>query len=219
MSQENLEVMRTAMEAFNRRDGKGFDAFLTKDAEIVPVRVALEGTVYSGPNAATQFLRGVISSGFSQHAVARPPHLLHGHRATALRDTARAMSEENVEVVRRAFEASKRRDDDEVFPLYDPEVEIESGYDGRVYRGLDGVRAFFRDWLEVWDEIDWEAEEWIDAGDHVIALLRVSGRGKLSGVPVERSEAHLWTLRDGKLLRLKVFDSKDGALEAAGLRE
>lgn len=116
------------------------------------------------------------------------------------------MSEENVEVVRRAFEASKRRDNDEVFPLYDPEVEIESGYDGRVYRGPGGVRAFFRDWLEVWDEIDWEAEEWIDGGDRVIALLHVSGRGKLRGVPVERSEAHLWTLRDGKLWRLGALD-------------
>jgi ketosteroid isomerase-like protein len=129
------------------------------------------------------------------------------------------MSEENVEVVRQAFEASKRGDDDEVFSLYDPEVEIESDYDGRVYRGLDGVRAFFRDWLEVWDEIDWEAEEWIDVGEHVVALLHVSGRGKLSGVTVERREAHLWTLREGKLLRLRVFETKDEAVEAAGLRE
>jgi ketosteroid isomerase-like protein len=124
-----------------------------------------------------------------------------------------------VEVVRQAFEASKRRDDDEVFPLYDPEVEIESGYDGRVYRGLDGVRAFFRDWLEVWDEIDWEVKEWIDAGDHVIALMHTWGRGKMSGVSVERREAHLWTLREGKLRRLRVFETKDEALEAAGLSE
>jgi ketosteroid isomerase-like protein len=59
MSQENVEIMRAAMEAFNRRDGKVFDAFLAKDAEILPVRVALEGTVYRGPNAATQYCTAV----------------------------------------------------------------------------------------------------------------------------------------------------------------
>ena len=129
------------------------------------------------------------------------------------------MSQENVDVVRRAFEASKRHDNNAAFRLYDPEVEIESSYDGRVYWGLDGVRAFFRDWLEVWDEISWEVEEWIDGGDHVIALMHLRGRGKMSGVPVERSEAHLWKLRDARLLRLRVFATKDEALETAGLSE
>jgi ketosteroid isomerase-like protein len=129
------------------------------------------------------------------------------------------MSQENVEVVREAFEASMRHDNDEVFLLYDPEVEIVSEYDGRTYRGLDGVRTFFRDFLEVFDELGWEVKEWIDGGDHVIALMHTWGRGKMSGVAVERSEAHVWTLRNGKLHRLRVFETKDQALEAAGLRE
>jgi uncharacterized protein len=129
------------------------------------------------------------------------------------------MSEENVEAVRQAFEASTRRDNDAVFRLYDPEVEIESEYDGRTYRGLDGVRAFNRDVLEVWDEFDWDVEEWIDAGDQVIAVMHARARGKMSGVTVERSEAHLWTLREGKLQRLRVFQTKDEAREAAGLEE
>ena len=42
MSQENVEALKAAMEAFNRRDGSGFDALLAEDAEIVPVRVAVE---------------------------------------------------------------------------------------------------------------------------------------------------------------------------------
>jgi ketosteroid isomerase-like protein len=62
MSQENVEIMRSALEAFNRRDGESFDAFLSTDAEIVPVRVALEGTVYRGPNAATQYCAAVEGS-------------------------------------------------------------------------------------------------------------------------------------------------------------
>jgi ketosteroid isomerase-like protein len=54
MSQENVERMRTAMEAFNRRDGEAFDGFLAGEAEILPVRAALEGTIYRGPHAGTQ---------------------------------------------------------------------------------------------------------------------------------------------------------------------
>ena len=59
MSQENVEALKAAMEAFNRRDGSGFDALLAEDAEIVPVRVAVEGTVYRGRNAATQYCAAV----------------------------------------------------------------------------------------------------------------------------------------------------------------
>jgi hypothetical protein len=57
MSQENVEAMRAAMEAFNRRDGEGFGVLLAGDVEIVPVRVVLEGTVYRGPDAAPPVLR------------------------------------------------------------------------------------------------------------------------------------------------------------------
>jgi ketosteroid isomerase-like protein len=62
MSQENVEIMRAAIEAFNRRDGEGFGALLAVDAEIVPVRAALEGTVYRGRTAATQYGAAVESS-------------------------------------------------------------------------------------------------------------------------------------------------------------
>src|SRR6187200_2065300 len=59
MSLENVEVVRAAMEAFNRRDGEGFGALLAGDVEIVPVRAALEGTTYSGPDAAPQYCAAV----------------------------------------------------------------------------------------------------------------------------------------------------------------
>src|SRR6266480_4651599 len=74
------------------------------------------------------------------------------------------MSRENVEVVRRALEASTRRDNEATFALYDPEVEIYGQVDGAVYRGLTGVRVFFRDWFAAWSELSYDAEEWIDAG-------------------------------------------------------
>src|SRR5256885_15917624 len=62
MSQQNLEVMRAAMEACNRRDGERFGAFLSRDAEIMPVRAALEGTTYRGPDAAAQYCAAVDES-------------------------------------------------------------------------------------------------------------------------------------------------------------
>jgi ketosteroid isomerase-like protein len=62
MSQENVEAVRAAMEAFNRRDGKAFGALLTKDAEIMPVRAVLEGTAYRGPDAASQYCAAVDES-------------------------------------------------------------------------------------------------------------------------------------------------------------
>jgi SnoaL-like domain len=62
MSQANVEIMRAAIEAFNRRDGEGFGAFLANDAEIVPVRAALEGTVNRGPDAAAQYCAAVDES-------------------------------------------------------------------------------------------------------------------------------------------------------------
>jgi ketosteroid isomerase-like protein len=62
MSQENVDTMRAAIEAFNRRDGEGFGALLAEDAEIVPVRAALEGTVYRGRNAGTEYCAAVEAS-------------------------------------------------------------------------------------------------------------------------------------------------------------
>jgi uncharacterized protein len=133
------------------------------------------------------------------------------------------MSQENVEVVRRAWQALARRDNEAAFALYDPEVEIDltgSGFPGAgVYHGLEGVRSWNREWLGAFGGFSADVEEWIDAGEQVIAMVRWHGRGKLSGTPAQMLRAHVWTLRDGKLLRLRIYDDKATALEAAGLRE
>jgi ketosteroid isomerase-like protein len=71
----------------------------------------------------------------------------------------------------------------------------------------------------VWDEYGSEVEELIDAGNHVIAVIRSWGRGKQSEAAVETGEHHVWTLRDGKLWRLRVYPDEAEALEAVGLWE
>ena len=131
------------------------------------------------------------------------------------------MSQENVKVVREAWEASERQDNEALFPLYDADVEIQGpfGLDDCVFRGLTGVQEFWRDWLASWGELESDVEEWIDAGDDVIAVMHVWGQGKRSGVPVETRQSHVWTVREGKLWRLRVYRTKEEALKAVGLEE
>jgi ketosteroid isomerase-like protein len=135
------------------------------------------------------------------------------------------MTEENVEVVRRAWEAAWVRNDNETaLALYDPEVQIDLTAvphvgQSRVYFGLEGVQEWLRDLLASFGEMKVEVEEWIDAGERVIAMVHNYGRGKRSGVAVDKPEAHLWTVRDGLLVRLQIFPTRSDALEAAGLSE
>ena len=133
------------------------------------------------------------------------------------------MSQENVEVVRQAWGAFVRHDNEAALALYDPEIEIdvrrEARLGGGVYHGLEGVQRYFRGYVSVFGDVRSEVEEWIDAGDQIIAMVRSYGRGRGSGVPVDMLEAHLWTVRNGKLRRLQTFATKEEALEAAGVQE
>ena len=135
------------------------------------------------------------------------------------------MSTENVEVVRRAFEAATRRDAATVLALYDPDVEIDPrgplarliGSD--IYRGVDGVRRFYRAYNEAWGEINYQVEELIDAGDEVVSVVKNRLRGRSSGVEVERDIPAVWTVREGKIVRVAFYATREDALEAAGLTD
>jgi ketosteroid isomerase-like protein len=133
------------------------------------------------------------------------------------------MSQENVELVRRAFEASARRDTAAVLALYDADVEWDAsraqGMEGAVYRGHDGLRRFFREWREAWDRDEYDYEELIDAGSAVVSVATQRGRGRASGLPIARSLVGVWTIEDGLIVRVVWFLDRDDALQAAGLRE
>lgn len=89
--------------------------------------------------------------------------------------------------------------------------------DGREYQGHADVRRWlFEDWEAAWSQYSAEPEEFIDAADRVIAVFRVKATGQNSGVEVERQDAILYKVRDGKIVRLDYY-SKQQALEAAGL--
>jgi ketosteroid isomerase-like protein len=133
------------------------------------------------------------------------------------------MSEENVSVVRRVYD-SLDDPDESVRALWDPDVEFDVSRDvwgplvgGGHYRGPEGVRTWMLDLYSAWDRMDLDCEELIDAGeDQVISVLRVHGWGRLSGIEVEYHPAGIWTLRDGKVVRVVWFANREDALEAAG---
>ena len=135
------------------------------------------------------------------------------------------MSQENVEIVRRVYDAAARRDGDAVLALYDPEIEWDwtrvSGLFGQggLYRGHERLRQWFREWSEGLDSIKYEAVDLIAAGDRVISESDMRGRGRASGVEVGDTLYAVWTIREGKVVRVVWFPTRAEALEAAGLSE
>lgn len=132
MSEENVKQLRAAIEAFNRRDGATFDALLTDDAEIVPVRAVLEGTTYRGNDAGSQYCRAVE---------------------------------------------------------------------------------------ETWELLRWEVDEVRELSDAAIALGRIRGRGRDSGVDIDTAAGWMARFSNGRIVSFRTFPDRAEALEAAGLQE
>jgi ketosteroid isomerase-like protein len=136
------------------------------------------------------------------------------------------MSQENVDIVRRAFAefgadpagAEEAARAGLVAP--DAEVDLSAVYpDVPIIRGLEA-------WRGLMDSMPWgrslrlEPERFFDVDDErVLVFMRVTAEGEGSGVPVGRRTAHEITIRDGVVVRLKVYADRTEALEAAGLRE
>jgi ketosteroid isomerase-like protein len=137
------------------------------------------------------------------------------------------MSQENVEIVRQIFDAANRRDSASTLALYDPTLiwdhtrgplrELMGGQD--VYCGHEGLRQWFRDFYEVWDNVEARVVEVIEAGDDVISVIDYRARGRASGAEVEMGMAGVWTIQAGKVVRAAWFTTRDEAFEAVGLRE
>ena len=137
------------------------------------------------------------------------------------------MSQENVEIMRRLYDAAARRDSGAVLALYDPDVQVDMSrapcrdlVGSRFYHGHDGLRAFYREWFGAWETVEAEVEELIDAGECVISVETTRGRGLASGAEVEVHQCGIWKLRAGKVVRVEWLEAtREEALEAAGLSE
>ena len=132
------------------------------------------------------------------------------------------MSQENVEIVRRAHEALNAGNIDELVTFCHDDFQLDMSdrvFNPATYQGHDGIRQFYSEVQEVWERYVWEPEEMLDEGDVVVALLRTEGKGRGSGVEIDRKTAMIWTLRGGKALWLRFYREPERALEAVGLRE
>ena len=134
------------------------------------------------------------------------------------------MSQENLKIVRDAAAAFNRGDPDAWFEYLADDIDYRAAEgaldDPGPMHGKDAIRAYMQDWLDLFDDFKSEPVELVDAGeDQVIAVVRISGRAKLSGVETDLTYAALYTIRDGKVARGREYWTKEQALEAAGLRE
>lgn len=132
------------------------------------------------------------------------------------------MSQQNVEVVRRAHAALNAGDLDQLVTLCDADFELDMSdrvFNPATYQGHDGIRQFYSEVREVWERYVWEPEELRDEGDVVVALLRTQARGRGSHLEVERKTAMVWAVRDGRALWLRFYREQAAALASLGPRQ
>jgi uncharacterized protein len=131
------------------------------------------------------------------------------------------MSTENVEAARRGFEALERGGVEAFLEFIDPEFETttpsELTVEPATYKGREGLRRYFDSFYEIMDEVRFEPEEFIDAGDRVVVPVRLVARGRDTGIEAVQQITMVWTIRDGKGLRVETYATREEALAAAGI--
>ncbi len=130
-----------------------------------------------------------------------------------------------MEIVRRGYELYAAGDLEGAAALFAADAETADAA-GLGVAGTTGTRhgpeGFLRaatEGLEAFEDYRVDTEEFIDAGEAVVVPVRISGRGRTSGAKLETRLAHLWVLRNRKVIRGEVYRTTEEALEAAGLRE
>ena len=131
---------------------------------------------------------------------------------------------DNVEIVRRVLRRYGDQDIDGMLRDVHPEIEIDYSQsdapDASVYHGHVACRTFVEGRYQDFDERSFRAAELIDAPPSaVIAVGRMRGRGRASGVAVEADSVTVWTLRGGKVSRIKLYANRAEALKAVGLEQ
>jgi len=130
------------------------------------------------------------------------------------------VSEQNVEVVRRALEAFSAGDASAFASLATPDIEWKTGLgavEGEVFHGHEGVATYFGRLASAWDSFRFVVHEWRDLGDVVLVLGHLEGHGRGGGVPVQSPVGAVWDLRDGKIWRLRAYLDHDVARRTAGV--
>jgi ketosteroid isomerase-like protein len=132
------------------------------------------------------------------------------------------MSQENVEIVRRAIAAYNRRDFEALQVLNHPDLQVDwsasRGLQAGIYRGREEVFRLYQGFLEVFDEVRIEPARFVEFADSVIVPNRAQLRGR-DGIETVARSALTFEIRDGRVFRICLYQETREALEAAGLSE
>ena len=131
------------------------------------------------------------------------------------REIVEAVRKGNVEVVRDMLEDYVRGDYEAAVPAFAQAVEVVTSLER--FHGPAGVVEEARRWEEMWSDYRFEVQDLVDAGEKVVLLYRQVGKSKESGVEVEERAGWVYTLREGKIERVEMFQDREAALRAAGL--
>ena len=131
------------------------------------------------------------------------------------------MSQENVEVVRASIDGYNRGDWNAL--IKDAAASFEFDFSrsvgpGRGVYSLDQLRGFFHEFVESWESVRIEVDEFIEAGEHLVTPNTIYAQGR-DGIEVQARGAFVWTIRDGSIARLCFYQERQEALEAMGLSE
>ncbi|MGH2951555.1 MAG: nuclear transport factor 2 family protein [Solirubrobacterales bacterium] len=128
----------------------------------------------------------------------------------------------DAEVIRRLLEAFNAGDVEGMVALTHPEGEIypmRAQLEGRGYQGHEGIREMMVDLREDWDDLEMEAQEFIEGDDATAVIGRLRGCGRASGVDVDVPMGWVWRVRDGRAVYAKAYSQQADALREAGLDE
>jgi uncharacterized protein len=135
------------------------------------------------------------------------------------------MSAENFDFARTGYRALAAGDLDRVLELIDPDITIEV-HTGRpdlpetqTLHGHAGFRENLGALLEVFEDIEVTPESFTDLGDDLVVEIHTVGHGRASGIRIENRIVHIWTIREGKATRFRVFGTRQEALDELGLAE
>ena len=134
------------------------------------------------------------------------------------------MSQENIEILRRSDEVFETGDLERwVSEFFDPEIEWRTSVedpDAATHRGREALKRYVEQWMESFEGLHAETEQFIDVGDdRIFTWVRWTGRGRASGVEADWYLAIIYTLRDGKVVRGEEYFDPAEALETVGLSE
>jgi ketosteroid isomerase-like protein len=128
------------------------------------------------------------------------------------------MSQANVEVVQRGFEHFMATGEPHLESFHEEvEVHDHDTMDQGEYRGHAGLGRWLQDWSAAWSEFSMEPEEFLDAGDEVVMFVRMKATGVSTGLTLERQDAIVLAVHDGKVVHLDYYNNRADALKAVGI--